>query len=1009
MSFKFDDNQDFQLNAIKNVVDLFEGLGDYSANWEMVNDEIHPNIPMDEDLDEEWLFENLQYVQEEFDAQMDSRQTPTMKIGVSNSFEMDRGQMLEGVSNDTYEYPTFSVEMETGTGKTYVYLRTILELNKNYGLSKFIIVVPSVAIYEGVRSSFKDTRNHFKTIYGNDTVTLLPYDSSRIQEVKAFATNRNVEILLMTLASFNSLSNNIYKSTDKLPGELKPYQYIQKTRPIVIMDEPQNMGSVKAKDAIRTLKPLFSIRYSATHRETPNLVYRLTPVEAFRRNLVKRIQVVGIEQVDTGGKALMSLKTVKGNGKAAKATIITTTNKKGVQKIEEVVLKTGDILQDKTNYELHAGYKVDNIGSEKGNEFVQFENEVLLSVNGGDGVSRPDIFRYQIRETIDQHIAHQKKVYDKGIKVLSLFFIDKVANFIGDGENPGIIKKIFEEEFTRRRDDIEMFKGKSPDEVQASYFASYRQKPKGSKEEITFHIDGEATNAKQRQAEKAQFELIMREKEELLSFQEPVSFIFAHSALKEGWDNPNVCQICTLNQTVSMTKKRQEIGRGLRLAVNQEGHRVHDDQVNILTVLANESYESFANTLQQEYIEKEGEAPPAPKPKRAPAKRVDEYYTSEDFKEFWKKLTLKSKYNIVIKTDDLLNEIEERIKETTFPTPKIVISKGNFVMTSFTFKISSFEEEFAYINLVQEDTKGNRINLGGDLFEGGIKISEGDNLEKILKESKLRGFIVNSIDSEKSNPEIIFKNGERITKFNPLVYQVSDNKDVTSKESQASLQQFNVFNIIDKLEEATSLTKQTCFEIFKLIPSQEQVKVFQNPEGFSNKLIEVTKNALTSHIAENIEFEISSDSMDKDVEELFPKNIQYVQTEIIPTPNHGLYDNTQKDSEIEEHFVTEKLEKDENVSLFFKFPSKYKIDFPKIIGNYNPDWAVIRKNNSGMKLQLVRETKGTADISKLRFAHEIRKVKVAKKHFEALGIDYNVIKGDEDSWYEKPGPMSSDK
>jgi type III restriction enzyme len=1003
MKFKFNPNQEFQLKAIKNVVDLFDGIGEYHTQFSL-GSEISPNLPEEEDLDDEFLLENLQFVQEEFDLQMDARDTPTMKIGVSNSLEKERGQMLEGVSNDIFEYPSFSVEMETGTGKTYVYLRTIHELNQKYGFNKYVIVVPSIAIFQGVKKSWEITQDHFKTIYGNDYCALRAYDSSRIQEVKTFATAKNIEILLITLAAFNSVSNNLYKPTDKLPGELLPFEYIQQTRPIVILDEPQNMSSQKSKDALRTLKPLLSLRYSATHKETPNLVYRLTPVEAFRKNLVKRIQVVGVEQKELGGKVPISLKKVSGTGKSAKATLATYTSKKGVQKIEEVILKTGNNLFDKTHIQEHKGMTVHNIGSSKGAEFVEFEDGTILNSYGGDGISKPDIFRYQIRETLAQHIAHQKKVERHGVKVLSLFFIDKVRNFIGTGEGEGIIKKIFKEEFNAVKNKLEIFKDKDPEEVQASYFASYRNKPKGGQEE-TIYIDNEGTNDKQRKAEKKQFELIMKKKEELLSFNNDVCFIFAHSALKEGWDNPNVFQICTLNQTVSATKKRQEIGRGLRLAVNQKGERLHDDQVNILTVVANESYESFANTLQQEYIEQEGEAPPKPKPKRAAAKRQDKFYTSEEFKDFWGKLTLKSNYKINVDSAKLLAEIKEKFrdkKNNTFPIPKVVISKGNFVITTFTFRIKSFEENnTAMLSIIKEDTKGNRINLGGDLFDGGVLISENDDLERLLKEPKLRGFKVNVIESNKSNPDIEFKNGFKVSKFKPETYTVSDNKDVKSKESKSGLTKFPIFNVVNKLEQATSLTKETCFKILKAVPHDEQPKLFRNPEGFTNKLIEITKNALAIHVAENIEFEISKDSMQLNVEDLFPKKINYVQTEIVDSEKHGLYDKSQKDSEVEDHFVTAKLEGDDKVQFFFKFPSKYKIDFPKIIGNYNPDWGVIRHDQEGLKVQLVRETKGTADVEKLRFVHEINKVKVAHKHFTALGIDYDVIKGDEPTWFLK--------
>jgi len=1016
MKLKFNPNQEFQLKAIKNVVDVFDGIGEYHVKFAL-GSEITPNLPEEVDLEDDFLLENLQMIQEDFNDEMDARDTPTMKIDVNNSLEKERGLMLEGVSNDFHEYPTFSVEMETGTGKTYVYLRTIYELNQKYGFSKFVIVVPSVAIYQGVKKSWEMTKDHFKTIYGNQFFALRAYDSSRIQEVKTFATAKNVEVMLITLAAFNSTGNNLYKSTDKLPGELLPYQYIQKTRPITILDEPQNMNSPKSKDAIRTLKPLFSLRYSATHRETPNLVFRLTPVEAFRRNLVKRIQVVGVEQRELGGKVPLSLKKVSGRGRNTKATLATYTNKNGLQKIEEVTVKTGDRLYSKTHLEEHQGLIVENIGSASEDEFVTFEDGTTLTMTGGDGISRPEIFRYQIKETIAQHITHQRRMQKHGVKVVSLFFIDKVANFLGDGENEGIIKKIFNEEFKIQRDKLDLFKDKSPDEVQASYFASYKKKPRGG-EEQTYYVDGEATRKEQREAQKKQFKLIMEKKEELLLFGNnprgtDVCFIFAHSALKEGWDNPNVFQICTLNQTVSVTKKRQEIGRGLRLAVNQQGQRQHDDQINILTVIANESYESFANTLQQEYISQEGDAPPKPKPKRAPAKRQDKHFTSADFKEFWTKLTKKSKYTINVDSDKLLSEIKEKFKDkknNTFPVPKMVISKGHFVITTFTFKILSFEENnSAKISIVKEDTRGNRNKLGQGIFDEGLLIKEGDDLEKILKEKQLRGFKVNTIEANKSNPDIEFKNGFKVSKFKTETYEVTDNRDLKSKDSQTGLQSFPVFNVIDKLEQATSLTKETCFKILKAVPCDEQGKLFRNPEGFTNKLIEITKNALAIHVAENIEFDLAEENMEYDVEELLPEKMQYVQTEIVDSPKHGMYDKTQKDSEIEDNFVTSKLEGDNQVQFFFKFPSKYKIDFPKIIGNYNPDWGVIRKNQEEIKIQLVRETKGTAEIENLRFVHEINKVKVAQKHFSALGIDYEVIKGDEPTWYIKKKNKSEEK
>ena len=882
--------------------------------------------------------------------------------------------------------------METGTGKTYVYLRTIYELYQKYGFSKFIIVVPSVAIREGVKKSYEVTRDHFKTLYGNETVALSTYQGDRITDVKSFATNSNIEILLITLDAFNKASNKIYKATDKLPGELLPYQYIQRTRPIVILDEPQNMGTQKSKDAIRTFKPLCSVRYSATHKETPNLTYRLTPVEAFRRNLVKKIQVIGISDAETVGRALMSLREVKGSGGSARAVVTTNTQRGGVSKTEEVTLKTGNDLFAKTNNERHQGYTVVNIGSAKDNEFIEFANGITLTTRGGDGVSRPDIFHYQIRETIKQHIEMQKHLHAKGIKVLSLFFVDRVANFTGNENKAGVIQRIFDQEFLRLRNNYKGFEEMSPTKVRAAYFASYRQ---GKKQDKTVYLDGEATNKAAREAERKQYELIMRAKERMLSFDEPVAFIFAHSALREGWDNPNIFQICTLNQTVSITRKRQEIGRGLRLAVNQRGERVHDDQVNILTVIANESYEAFANALQQEYLDTDGEAPPKPKPKREAAIRQADKYSSEHFRLLWEKLIRRTSYRIEINNDLLLSQISDRLEKIQFPSPQVVITRGNFVLTDFTFYLQGFDKNRAVIDLIKEDSKGLRDP------KKGLQISEGDDLAKSLKEPLLRGFVVNSIDPRRTNPDVIFKNGDRLTKFQPLRFTAERSTDQTSKNKAASLTSYPIFNVVDRLAEATSLTKQTCYQIFRSIDQDKKLKLKQNPDGFTNKLIEAVRAALADHIADNITFTVSSESFTRNVEELFPEKLSYVQTEIVDSRHHGLYDFTQSDSDIEKKFILYKLEKDDQVELFFKFPSKYRIPFPKIIGNYNPDWAVVRRVDDQLTVQLVRETKGTTDIEKLQFAHEIRKIKVAQRHFAALDIDYRVIKGNEETWYEK--------
>jgi type III restriction enzyme len=299
LSFKFDPNQAYQLAAINSVVRLFEGLPKYDRADFNLSDEIVPNLPPDETIFEDFLLDNLRAVQKQ------------NKLPESLNLEVDDGMVLEGAGYESWRSPSFTIEMETGTGKTYVYLRTIYELRKHYSFSKFIIVVPSVAIFEGVRKAFQITYSHFSSLYGNEVVNLVPYDGTQLSRVKNFATSSFTEIMVMTDDSFNKITNNLYKPSEKLPGDRLPYHFIQEIRPILILDEPQSIDNTeKAKEAIRTLHPLFTLRYSATHRVKPNLVYKLTPIDAYLQNLVKKIQVIGINEEENFNRSILTLESV---------------------------------------------------------------------------------------------------------------------------------------------------------------------------------------------------------------------------------------------------------------------------------------------------------------------------------------------------------------------------------------------------------------------------------------------------------------------------------------------------------------------------------------------------------------------------------------------------------------------------------------------------------------------------------------------------------------------------
>ena len=976
LKLQFDPNQSYQLDAVESVARLFDGLPRQAASFKL-GDEFIPNLPPFESLSEAWLYDNLRAIQQDNNITTD----------LAGMLEVDDGLVIEGVGNDSWRHPSFTIEMETGTGKTYVALRTIYELRKRYGFSKFIVVVPSIAIYEGWIKNFKITRDHFRALYENETVNLIEYDGSRLSQLRAFATSTFVEILVITLDSFNKTSNVIFKPSEKLPGERLPYEYIQQTRPILILDEPQNMESEKAREALRTLHPLFSLRYSATHRSSPNLVYRLTPFDAYRLNLVKKIQVFGITERENFNQPFLALEKIT-LGSPIKATIRTYIDNRGNLRESPVVLKYPDNLQSKTNRAEHQGYIVREINAAE--RFIEFENGIRLFLNETIGPSRPEIFRTQIRTTIRQHMEMQQRMERRNVKVLSLFFIDRVANYTA---SDGIIRKIFDEEFNKLRKQFPFYEKMDAEEVRSAYFAT----KKAAKSEIVEAIDTESRNQAERDAEKAAFELIMRDKERLLSFEEKTCFIFAHSALKEGWDNPNVFQICTLNQTVSPVKKRQEIGRGLRLAVNQDGLRVMEDDVNILSVIANESYQRYAETLQSEYVE-EGQAPP-PRPTnaaRAKVSRNEQIVQSKAFRDFWAKLQRHTTYKISIDTPALVTACVERISSKSIPQSVIVVERGKFIVAEYTIELKSIANDTCRLKITIKDTDGNE-SVNTHTFD--VKT----DLSKALRDDRLRGFKIVEVIEDGDNSHVIFGNGQRVYKYQPIVFQSEQGQKPSERGQVTERTRYPVFNLIDRAAKETGLTRPTLNEIFRRLSERRKDAIFYNPEGFAGLFMGEINNALKDHIAERIEFLIDYDAAKKwalDLDDAFPAEKEFPQKELIAGSNASLYDQVQVDSEVEERFVKLRLNEDDQVLFYFKFPSTFKIDFPRIIGDYNPDWGIARYKDGKILLELVRETKGSEEIESLRFPHEQRKIKCAKKVFDTLGIDYRVVDDKTAGWWE---------
>lgn len=668
MKFKFNKNLDYQLDAINAVIDLFDSGKNIVNGQEEFELQSSPIIANKLEINKTRILKNLQNIQKQ--------------------------HAIEPVSQGI-DSMDFSIEMETATGKTYVYLRTILELNQKYGLTKFIILVPSVAIREGVLKSIEQTEKHFEELY-NTRFGKFAYDSKKLSRVREFAQSLGIQIMVMTVASFNKDNNIMRQTPDRFKGE-NPLSLVAQTNPVVIMDEPQNMESDLSKAAISDLNPLFKLRYSATHKEVYNLVSRLTPYEAYRRNLVKRIEVFGVND-QTANDFVFKIREFRiQKGKSPEAMVLLEVKQANDQFVgKEVLLKGGMDLYRKTGNpkyeglminEIHAGTKSIELSSGK---IYKFEEQVVDN--------KEQIFRIQIAETIKAHLRKQEERGDE-IKVLSIF-IDKVDNYIN---KDGLIRKLFVEEFEKQKGNYDRFANVDVSKIHNGYFA--KTKIKG--QEVFKDTNGKS------KLDKEAYDLIMKDKERLLSFDEPTCFIFSHSALREGWDNPNTFQICTLNETRGTSRKRQEIGRGLRLAVNKDGDRIHDSAINVLTVIANESYKEFVGRLQTEYTESGYKNAPLPSNARARVGITFKKHLATENAEFidlWERIRKKTQYSLHLNEDDLVEKAVEKINELDVNSIVVRIEKVTVNFGEQNNITTTFENETFGQKLDRDISVGNFIN-----------------------------------------------------------------------------------------------------------------------------------------------------------------------------------------------------------------------------------------------------------------------------------------------------------
>lgn len=669
MKLQFDATQQYQRDAVSAVVDIFEGQPLNKSTFEVSYQNTEAGTMFSEQgignqlaLTNEQLLHNVRVVQE--------------RNGIAVSGVLEPA-MYHDADGKKGEIPlNFTIEMETGTGKTYTYLRTMYELNKVYGFRKFVIVVPSVAIREGTLKNLEITHEHFQALYGNPPVNFVVYDSGKLAALRSFATSDALQILVINIDSFTKDTNVINQKRER---GVRPIEWIQAACPIVIVDEPQNMETDIRKAAIHRLNPLCTLRYSATHRNVYNLMYNLNPVQAYDLGLVKQIEVDGISADANYNAAFVEFREVKTSKNSIKAKLRIYSNQKDSVKQKDVWVTPGEDLYELSNQReiYRTGFIVNEINGQDGS--ISFSSGLLLYKGQTQGGLTDEVLKYQIERTVQWHFAKEKKLQGQGIKVLSLFFIDKVASYRQyDSDGNGTLGKFAQwfEEIYNRYAAMPAYAGVLPfkaGDVHNGYFSQDKGRMKDTNG--TTKTDSET------------YTLIMKDKERLLSMDEPLRFIFSHSALREGWDSPNVFQICTLRESQSDIKKRQEIGRGLRLPVDSTGQRVYNRTLNILTVVANETYEDFSAQLQKEIQEETGvefSERLRDAAKKATIQRTKELTRENcpEFFELWDKIKHRTRYKVAFKTEELIEKASAEVRAMPRTVrPMLVAEKRRMVYT----------------------------------------------------------------------------------------------------------------------------------------------------------------------------------------------------------------------------------------------------------------------------------------------------------------------------------------
>ncbi len=981
MKIQFDPNLDFQAEAINSIVGIFEGQETCRTNFTVA--------PV------------KRYEDEELFAGMDQNE-----LGIGNRLKLLEEDILENIKqiqltnglapSESLDSLDFTVEMETGTGKTYVYLRSILELNRKFGFTKFIIVVPSVAIKEGVNKSLQMTEEHFKGLYENVQVDYFVYDSQKLGQVRSFATSETIQVMVINIDAFRksftdpekeNKANIIHRPHDRMTGN-RPIEFIQATNPIVIIDEPQSVDTTaKSSEAIASLNPLCTLRYSATHVDKHHMLYKLDSVDAYERKLVKQIEVAGIEVQDSHNKAYVKLLKVDNRKSPITAQIeIDLMQRSGAVKRTKKTVRTGDDLLDLSGgRSIYDGYIIEDIYCEKGREYISFTSkpEIVKLKEAIGEVNNDEYKRLQIRKTIEEHLAKEMALRPKGLKVLSLFFIDRVANYRSYDEDgnpqPGKYALMFEEEYAkaiRKPKYHTLFEGAdietAAEGVHNGYFAIDKKKDAAGEGRLK-ESSGEGKSI----ADESAYQLIMRDKERLLSFDSKLKFIFSHSALKEGWDNPNVFQICTLNETASVMKKRQEIGRGLRIAVNQDGERVHGFDVNRLTVMANESYEDFARQLQRE-IEQDQGIKFGIVEEHLFANIVvqgDDHKTKhlgvETSKEIWDHLKDKGYIDVKGKVQDTLREA---IKSGKVDLPEGV-SDQKTQITAVLRKVAGS------LNIKNADDR-TKVKLNKAVY---LSPEFKDLWNRIKHRTTFRVDFDSKALIKKCADEIsktlvvgkarfLFRKSQ--AEINRGGVQMSD---PTQSMHLYEAKDYQLPDLIGYLQNETNLTRRTLVEIIRRSNRLQDFK--NNPQKYIEQVSAIIKHQMRLFIVDGIKYKKIGDQ-EYSVQELFEDDelYGYLKKNMLESKKSA-YEYVVYDSEVEQEFA-HSFELSDDVKVYAKLPRRFKIDTP--LGSYNPDWAVLVEIDGQEKLYFVVETKGTMLLDALRPAEQA-KIDCGREHFKALG------------------------